>query len=303
MLDRHPDLAVSLLGQFPVALWPRRNRYLVNERFDLSRLAQDLVASGPFKEVGPDPGWLRDRLSGTEPLSYAQAMRRVFALYAEARGKSRYGHKSPGLVRHLDFLAGLFDEARFVHIIRDGRDVALSLLDRPWGPVRIAEGARYWATRVDRGMSSGRKLGPSRYLEVRYEDLVADPEAALNGICRFIELDYRPEMLTYHQRGIDWMPLQLRVQHTHLLEPPRVGIRDWRKDMAGKDVAMFEAVAGDTLKALGYERRFDPIPTSVAMRVAVEEGRTRARWLAQRARRLARRVGNPPAGGGARGAA
>jgi len=152
-------------------------------------------------------------------------------------------------------------------------------------------------------MSSGRKLGPDRYLEVRYENLVADPETALTAICRFIELDYRPEMLTYHQRGIDWMPPHLRAQHTHLLEPPRVGIRDWRRDMAEKDIAMFEAVAGDSLKALGYERRFDPVPTSVSSQAAVEEVRTRARWLAQRARRFARRMGKPRVGEGTRGAA
>jgi hypothetical protein len=290
MLDGHPDLAVSLLGQFPVLLWPRRNRYLLDGWFDLSLLAADLLESRPFQEVGPDPDWLRERLCGKERLDYAMAMRRVFALYAEARGKGHYGHKSPALVVHVDFMARLFEEARFVHIIRDGRDVALSLLSRPWGPVRIAEAARYWATRVEGGRLSGRKLSAHRYLEVRYEDLVTDPKKTLRRICDFVELDYRSEMLTYPERGIEWMPQHMRSQHTHLLEPPRIGVRDWRTDMTNHDVALFEAVAGNTLRSLGYERRFDPSPVAVVMRARVEAIRTRARWLAQLARKRARHI-------------
>ena len=96
---------------------------------------------------------------------------------------------------HMRMLAEQFPEARFIHLVRDGRDVMLSLRDQPFAPSSFTGVAEYWAGRVERARQAGERLGPGRYRELRYEDLVADPERELGRLCEFVELEYRPEML------------------------------------------------------------------------------------------------------------
>ena len=190
-------------------------------------------------------------------MTTGDAIAAVFEAYAAERGKSRWGDKTPLYMQHLPLLERLFPTARFVHLIRDGRDAALSFLSVPagimtegWGHPRDAAGfACQWRTEVSDARVLGERVGATRYLEVRYEALVADPDAELRRICSFAALDYDDAMLAYvgqtdsarkeHQRRLD--------------EPPRVGVRDWRTEMAPDEIAAFESVAGDVLDELGYE--------------------------------------------------
>ena len=94
-------------------------------------------------------------------------------------------------------IQGYLPEARFVHLIRDGRDVALSVLKQPWGPQTIEAAAEKWRSRVLRGRSQQPYLG--FYMEVKFEDLVLHTERELRRICEFVELDFDPAMLGYHE--------------------------------------------------------------------------------------------------------
>ena len=88
-------------------------------------------------------------------------------------------------------------EARFIHLIRDGRDVALSVLKQTWGPQTIEAAAEKWRSRVLRGRSQQPYLG--FYMEVKFEDLVLHTERELRRICEFIELEFDAAMLGYHE--------------------------------------------------------------------------------------------------------
>ena len=186
----------------------------------------------------------------------------IYAAYAARRGKSRTGDKTPSYVMHLDLLGGLFPEARFVHVIRDGRDSTLSYLDASFGPTTVAEGALYWRRFVARGRQTGRALGPARYLEIRYERLVAEPEAELRAVCSFLDLPFDDAMLRYPERAAE---LVGKVHH-NLARAPTAGMRDWKREMAPADVAVFEALAGDLLGELGYERAYRRVPAGARLR-------------------------------------
>lgn len=82
--------------------------------------------------------------------------------FAIARGKSRYADKNPAYVRSIPLLASLFTEARFIHLIRDGRDVAVSLMNVAWRPDSLSEAASHWRERVLEGRNAGREVGPDR---------------------------------------------------------------------------------------------------------------------------------------------
>jgi hypothetical protein len=253
MFEQHPDIAIPPESYFPISFWRRRQRYEHDGEVGLSLLADDLLRHDRFLAWGLDPAVVRDRLTGTAP-DFAEAMRQVYALYAEAHGKPRYGDKTPPFVMHIGTLAEMFREARFVHLVRDGRDVVLSLRDQPFAPASFTGAAEYWAGRVRRARQAGERLGRHRYREVRYEDLVADPEGELRSLCEFVELEFRPEMLEYRAHELARIPLTGKMRAAGVVRPPETSRRDWRTQMTGRQLAVVEAVAGGELDAFGYDR-------------------------------------------------
>jgi hypothetical protein len=112
-------------------------------------------------------------------------------------------------------------------------------------------------------------VGPARYREIRYEELVERPEAVLRAICPFAGVPFDPSMLRYHERADQIVSSdERRNHHTRLGRPPTKGLRDWRTQMSASDLAGFEAIAGDLLEDLGYERAVPRIPLSVSLRTA-----------------------------------
>ena len=101
---------------------------------------------------------------------------------------------------------------------------------------------------------------PERYLEVRYEGVVAHPEDTIRAVAAFLDLPYSPKMTTYHEG-------KRRSQHRRSAKkawlPPTQGLRDWRTQMAQPEIALFEALAGDQLAQLGYERGAEVIPEAI----------------------------------------
>jgi hypothetical protein len=164
----HPQMAIPDEAHYVMQMLRKRKNYERREGFDTDRFLRDLLGHKLFQWWVLPRDTVRATFRAEPPKDYADAVRRVFSLYAKQLGKPRYGDKSPRNVLNLPLLADAFAEARFVHIIRDGRDVALSLLDMPWArPESIVQAARYWRQRVRRGRQPGRALGGSRYREVR----------------------------------------------------------------------------------------------------------------------------------------
>ena len=152
--------------------------------------------------AGSSPRPCSRRFGGEwRPQDAAEALADLYGCYAREHHKTRYADKTPQHVVHIDLLARSFPQARFVHLVRDGRNVVSSLLDYPHGPKRFVDGVEYWRYRVSAGRRSGVRLGPDRYLEIRYEALVDDPEAVLRDLCGFIELPYDARMLGVPRAG------------------------------------------------------------------------------------------------------
>jgi hypothetical protein len=253
MLDSHPQLAIPGESYFIVELAPklRRRRW---RRFDTGGFVDALLAHERFQQWEIPEPMVRATIDAAAPDDFSSAVRSVYELYARQHGKARAGDKTPNYVLQIPLLAELFPEARFVHIVRDGRDVALSVTNiDEWGPKRIPGGARYWVQHVGAGRAAGHALGASRYLEVRYEDLVADAEPVLRAVCGFFDLDYEPGMLAYYERFDEVIAPDLLPQyHQKLREPPTVHCR-WRSEMSAEDLAAFEEIAGPLLADFGYE--------------------------------------------------
>ena len=250
MLDRNPSLAVPDESYFVPQL-ARRHRGSV----DPAAFLDDLRRLPTLVEWGLSPDAVARRLR--PGMTTGDAIAAVFEAYAGERGKARWGDKTPLYMQYLPLLERLFPRAVYVHLIRDGRDAATSFLEVPdgimtagWGHPRDAAGfATQWATEVRAARGLGARVGAARYLEVRYEALVAATGEELRRICSFAGLEYDDAMLGYVGRTDS-----ARKGHQKRLdEPPRVGVRDWRTEMASADIKAFEATAGDLLHELRYE--------------------------------------------------
>jgi hypothetical protein len=281
MLNSHPVLAIPGESHFPLQFLRREASFSGADGFRVEAYLKGLFAHWAFRRWDLDPDAVRARFRETEPHDLPQAIRLTFACNSESEGKERYGDKTPSFLLALDELGRAFPEARFVHLIRDGRDVALSYLSTDFGVRSVEEAAVYWDRFVRAGRDSGRRLGPERYLEVRYEELVEEPDAVARRVCSFVGLPFVAEMLRYFER-VDPLHRQLshREHHRNLYLPPTKGLRNWRQEMDVRDIELFEALAGDLLTALGYERATPRISVSARMGAA----RARASILARRAR-------------------
>ncbi len=265
MLDAHPQLSIPPESYFVSGLYPYRARYERHGSLDLPRLSRDLAGLRKFRDWDLPADALAAAFASPMPGgSYPDAIRLLYGTYAAAHGKPRYGDKSPGYVTRMKLLTRLFPEARFVHIVRDVRSVALSLAEVPgdWATRSVPEGAARWRHRVSRGHAEGMALGGDRYAEVRYEDLVADPERELRRLVEFLLLPWDDSMLRYAHRGLSRVPKGSQAIHGNVARQPTT-TRDWRSQMKREDLEVVEAVAGDVLTEMGYERAVaDPSPAA-----------------------------------------
>jgi len=255
MLDSHPLMSVPPESWFVTELASEQLRYSDGGAFDAGAFLADLEKHPRFERWELPAEATRAAVLDSPAGDFPEAVRRVFELFACRRGKSRYGDKTPPYVERLPLLAELFEEACFLHVIRDGRDVATSAIDAPWGPDNAIRAALDWRTRVEAGRRAGRALGHERYLEIRYEALVGEPERTLRTICAFVALDFDPAMFSYVDRADELQASGFHANvNPNLARPPTSGLRDWRTQMAPADILSFELVAGDLLDRLGYER-------------------------------------------------
>lgn len=264
MIDAHPDIAIPPETHF------------------IPGLAEKVLGSkDPVKEfiatVTSCPHWpnfhleverLASRLAQLSPFDLADAIRAFYQLYCDKFGKPRWGDKTPLYAESMQLIQRILPEARFIHLIRDGRDVALSVKDLWWGPNSIWSAAEWWVAGIKSARRQIEQL--THYMEIRYEDLVNDPETVLKRVCAFIDLPWHPNMLDYHRqaeiRMAEFTPVKddagrvlmdaaQRIQaHVLTKKPPQKDRSGrWRTAMTEADRADFETVAGPVLKELGYE--------------------------------------------------
>lgn len=284
IFDSHSKVAVANEAHFIVPMARQIRKYEREGRLERSAFMEHLTR---------DSGWSRLKLGRDsveaaidEETSFVDAVRRVFLLYAKAQGKSMYGEKTPSYVKHIQLLADLFPEARFLHMVRDGRDVSASTLEAPFGPTTMTEAAWAWREAVVRGRRQGKPLGTSRYHEIRYEELVANPIDVVKRASNFAGIEFEDQMLDYHRRATELLTFTGRPgSHKRLGEPPSKN-REWRTQMKPADLMAFEAIAGRTLEEFGYSRAY---PES-AFKQAVSAASSGVRWKLKRIRYARRRA-------------
>jgi hypothetical protein len=254
MLDAHPLLAI-----------PPETKFFCDAALGAKQLQDSSCAvlaavtgSRNWDKFRVDEETLAEQIAAIQPFDTGEALRTFYRLYAERFDKPRWGDKTPGYLAWMQRIQALLPEAHFIHLVRDGRDVALSvlrLMDRSSSGRRptVEHGAQWWVDQLKRGRRQA--AGIKHYLEIRYEDLVTEPELTLQHVCEFIDLPWDPVMLRSHEGASQRLAAdgEKIPELRRLSRPPntdRVG--RWREEMTAEELARVERIAGPLLQKHGY---------------------------------------------------
>lgn len=227
------------------------SRLFLREPFDEARLASRFAL--PVDRVAD----LRD-----QALSRANFIELFFRECSRAADKARWGEKTAKNVTALEFIFEVYPNARFLHVIRDGRDVVCSLRNHPRFTVRdgtlLAQTScnpldaciTRWLADVQAGM---RFRGDERYLEIRYEDLATDPSSTIRRVLNHVGEPWDVGCLRHHTfcdrtRNAIYFPESPEA----LLPVYKSAVGRWQRDFDNEDAAYVNARLHTLLTRLGY---------------------------------------------------
>lgn len=244
MLDHHPEIAFNLESEF-----------LVSEVSD----------TGEFPEVGgfrvklsQDRVFAHSHFTIREDLDFPALVNDFLRQKAEREGKHIVG-----ATVHYGFskLRYLWPKAKYIYLLRDGRDVACSVVDMGWAGNAFV-GANWWLEAEREWAQFQKSLAPDSWIEIRYEDLVQNSEGQLRRLCKFIGVSFSERMYEYTKTS------------SYSLPDPSQTFK-WRTKLGPGELRLLEARMGAQLAARGYKLTFKALPRI---------GQARARWMQCRSR-------------------
>jgi hypothetical protein len=194
-------------------------------------------------------------------------IRALFEHNAHGQGKQRWADKTPYYVLHMEMILEMFPDTQFVHIIRDGRDCAISMLGRrhELRIYSVYHAAQTWAQYVNAGQINGNRLRADQYHELHYEDLITDPERVLRALCHYLDEPFDARMVNFRRSSDVGNRTPLLRQS---LQP--ANREKWRGSLSTWQIRVFESEAGATLARNGYplSTRIGrlPVPVRAAFR-------------------------------------
>jgi hypothetical protein len=188
------------------------------------RFIQDLDLDAAFQELSPE-------------ITYGKIVNYLASRRIGREEHTSWGDKTPWYLIRLNCLVELFPDAQFIFIHRDGRDVALSLLEKNWGPNNIYSCAKYWQEMHQKHAEQLALLERNNQLiSISYESLLADPTPKVNELYKFLGAEPGKEV-------VDKLCERIRSDNTN----------KWKSKMRTKDVLLFDSIAGETLAKFGYD--------------------------------------------------
>ena len=188
--------------------------------------------------------------------SYADFLRFFMESVCKKQGKTRWAEQTPGHIFHMDILYRAFQNARFIHIIRDGRDVALSRRKLRWTGTKsddslkqLLSAGKCWEIAINKGRALAKKFGDA-YIEIRYEDIINDLEEILIKIGDFVCIDLSKKKIRDSSIG------SLGKANSAFVDDMKgisnKAMKRWEKELNNDEIIALDLTIGKTLRKLGY---------------------------------------------------
>jgi hypothetical protein len=177
----------------------------------------------------------------------------TYARQNNKTGRCVWVDHTPSNIKYTDSLLQEFPDAKFLHLVRDGRGVAASVLKLNWGPNNMEEAAKWWCFNLSFGLAAEQRLGPERIMRVYYEDLLTKTAPTLQKICEFCNIRYVPDMVL----GGGFQPTDVKKIHKLVGSPPKVSRAEaWKKTLSPRQIQVFENYSAEMLLLMGYEHMY-----------------------------------------------
>jgi len=281
MVNAHPMVAITRETHWIPRTIDKQSREkqrgITPEGYVTEHLIDKLFEHHRFEQMKISREKLLSHIRSNPKLTYAELVSHIFDQYGQRKLKPLVGDKTPTYVRKIPTLHALWPDTRFVHLVRDGRDVWLSIKDwrmaeksagkfASWHVDPLVTTALWWKALVGMGRRDGALLGEDQYREIQFQDLVSHPDVVCRQLAHFLRLPHVEAMERFYEG---------RTQHDSDLStnaawlPPTPGRRNWKTQMEPDEIERFEAAAGDLLDELGYERACPQISNQVQQEVDV----------------------------------
>lgn len=248
ILNAHSQIAVSGEAEFLMSFLKRK--YL-NHRISGSLLKTFFNDCVSLKSSYASFAGFFSQLTQREKLTLRDLVDDMFSSYCRSEGKYIWGNKTTSFFRKIDILFDLFPDAKFIHIVRDGRDVFDSR--RKMNPVdsNAAVAALDWDYNLYKVEKSFRKILPNNKITIHYEDLLDDPETTIKSVCSLIGVEYEANMLGFYKTSSHYTA----SQHSELIFKPlnKNNKYKWRKNLTYREVKIFDLLARHYLRKYNYE--------------------------------------------------
>ena len=256
MVGAHPSISLPLSV---TGLWYRHGPEFDDEAIfqdpDTVRSMINKIADHERIKLWNTPIDVDQMLSRRMPHSYPDIIEGFHATFADSEHKPLWANNDIATLTNLAQAYNWFPNAKFVHLVRDGRDVALSHQKMNYSQGNILEIAQQWSQQIKNNMEIGSIIGPDQYLIIRYEDLILQTEDTLQKLCDFLGVNYSDAMLKYHKKVDQKIPDDKRYLWPELnKDPQKKNVYRWKQEFSGAQQYVFQDVAGETLASLGYEK-------------------------------------------------
>jgi protein-tyrosine sulfotransferase len=213
-----------------------------------------------FETWETDLSPLAARLGGVDESrrSLAMIIDAVYRHYAGEKfpGADMWGDKTPLNTERVFLIDRVFPGARYIHMLRDGRDAVSSAVKAGLYGGSVEAACRQWLLRVQMAREFGRTIPANRFMELRYEDLVSDPRASVEAACNFMDLGFQEEMMAHEGAFQKMGDATAHGHHAKVGEPVTTGsIGKWKERLTGEQADFVERAIGEELARIGYSTR------------------------------------------------
>lgn len=271
MLNNHKNIVVPPECGFAVWWYDNYknwNQHLSQNKQHVESFIHDLSTSRKVETWNLDYATLGDFIQAKKPANYTELVSSVYIYFgiSNQRTFQRWGDKNNFHIQYIDVLDNIFPNSLFIHIVRDGRDVACSYRKlkqkkfrskyAPNLPFDIAEIASEWTENIQMAVSQFQTIGCHRVCQVRYEDLVTASQVELTKLCEFLEEPYDEQMLNYYvyNRQEEQEPAEFLQWKSKTLESPTTSeIGKFQVKLTSEEIGLFESIAKPILVQYGYQ--------------------------------------------------
>lgn len=255
ILNMHSNIlmAPELKGLYSTFLKQYKYYGDLKNEFNLKLLSADMKFVGGqirhFK-IKLNPDFLDENISISNR-NVKSLIETFYKNILENSGKEQLGEQTPDHTPYLESINNLFPNAKIIHLIRDGRDCSLSQIKRR-KDYNIFKSAKLWNAYNELLLKFGQN-NKERYLCIKYEELIANPERTIKSICSFLNEPYISSMLDYQKGGFAISNVNMTEDHSNLVKNVmKNNCNKWVTGFSSNELKIFESIAGKTLQKFGY---------------------------------------------------